>query len=132
MLVGVLATIFGTIGKLKPSLFMALPFPISFLCWICFEHPNHLYLMPDPWLGDEAKTWTKPNDLIVSVGAKCGTTWMLYCSHQIRTKGTDDDDKLFYEISVGTPWPDLRQSRHGTWEEQKPRFNTSSTVCSST
>ena len=49
---------------------------------------------------------------------------MLYCTHQIRTKGTDVNDELFVDVSISTPWPDLRQSRTGTWAEQKERYNT--------
>ena len=49
---------------------------------------------------------------------------MLYCTHQIRTKGTDIDDQLYPDASISTPWPDLRQSRAGTWSEQKDRYNT--------
>jgi hypothetical protein len=30
--------------------------------------------------------WLKDGDVIVSTGAKAGTTWMLFCSHQIRVK----------------------------------------------
>jgi hypothetical protein len=60
----------------------------------------------------------------VATGAKSGTTFMLYCTHQIRTKGTDTNDDLFPDVSISTPWPDLRQSRDGTWAEQKDRYNT--------
>lgn len=60
----------------------------------------------------------------MATGAKSGTTFMLYCTHQIRTKGTDVNDSLFPDVSISTPWPDLRQSRDGTWAEQKERYNT--------
>ena len=49
---------------------------------------------------------------------------MLYCTHQIRTRGTDTDDHLYPDVSISTPWPDLRQSRTGSWSEQKDRYNT--------
>ena len=63
-------------------------------------------------------------DLVVAAGTKCGTTFMLYCTHQIRTKGTDTNDELWPDVGVTTPWPDLRQSRAGSWAEQKERWNT--------
>ena len=49
---------------------------------------------------------------------------VLYCTHQIRTKGTDINDQLFPDVGITTPWPGLRQSRAGTWAEQKDRYNT--------
>lgn len=68
---------------------------------------------------------TSPDgDLVVATGAKSGTTFMLYCTHQIRTKGRDVNDELFPDVSISTPWPDLRQSRDGTWAEQKERYNS--------
>ncbi len=63
-------------------------------------------------------------DVVVATGAKSGTTFMLYCTHQIRTKGTDTNDELFPDVSISTPWPDLIHSRGGTWAEQKDRYNT--------
>ncbi len=63
-------------------------------------------------------------DVVVATGVKSGTTFMLYCTHQIRTKGTDINDDLFPDVSISTPWMDLRQSRAGTWYEQKDRYNT--------
>ena len=84
---------------------------------------------------------------MVATGAKSGTTFseclfctllsllfctdtnnrncsVLYCTHQIRTKGSDVKDDLWPDVSVTTPWPDLRHSRAGTWAEQKDRYNT--------
>lgn len=49
---------------------------------------------------------------------------MLYCTHQIRTKGTDTNGELFPDVSITTPWMDFRQSRAGNWKEQKERYNT--------
>ena len=131
VIVAVIAITAGVVNKVKPTLFMALPFPISIILWAeCFGNEMAPYFMPDAWSDEEIKTWTKPGDLIVSVGAKQGTNWMLYCTHQIRMKASEDADDLFLDVNVATPWMDLRQSRHGSWQEQKDRYNT--TIISST
>lgn len=124
LLVALLAVVVGVIGTYKPSHFLALPFPLGILLWVSFGGDLPPYMFVDPWEEEEIRTWTKPGDLVVSVGIKSGTTWMLYCTHQIRVKAADDADELFQEVSVGTPWPDLRQSRHDSWKAQKERFNT--------
>jgi hypothetical protein len=61
---------------------------------------------------------------VVATGVKSGTTFMLYCTHQIRTKGSDVNDELFPDVGITTPFIDLRHSRAGSWSEQKDRYNT--------
>mmetsp|Transcript_16773 Transcript_16773/g.40104 ORF Transcript_16773/g.40104 Transcript_16773/m.40104 type:complete len:378 (+) Transcript_16773:86-1219(+) len=119
-----MALIIGSIGKFVPHLFMNLPYPLSIIFWASTGNEMPPYFMPEAWKEDEIDTWTRDGDLVVATGVKAGTTWMLYCTHQIRTKGTDVNDELFVDVSISTPWPDLRQSRTGTWAEQKERYNT--------
>mmetsp|Transcript_3920 Transcript_3920/g.8641 ORF Transcript_3920/g.8641 Transcript_3920/m.8641 type:complete len:383 (+) Transcript_3920:92-1240(+) len=119
-----LAVFIGTIGKVCPPLFFNLPFPLSIIFWASTGNSVPPYFMPEPWLGDETESWMKDGDLVVATGTKSGTTFMLYCAHQIRTKGKDTNDELFPDVSVTTPWPDMRQDRWGTWANQKDRLNT--------
>ncbi|KAL7482466.1 hypothetical protein ACHAW6_008139 [Cyclotella cf. meneghiniana] len=119
-----IALLIGCIGKFQPSLFMCLPFPISILLWILTGHNMPPYFSADAWKEDEIDTWMKDGDLVVATGAKAGTNFILYCAHQIRTKGNDVNDDLYPDVSVTTPWPDLIQSRKGSWAEQKERYNT--------
>lgn len=119
-----LALLIGSIGKFAPHRFMSLPFPLSIILWVSTGNEMPPYFMTDAWKEDEIDSWTKDGDLVVATGPKSGTTFMLYCTHQIRTKGTDDGDELFPDVSITTPWPDFRQSRAGNWAEQKDRYNT--------
>mmetsp|Transcript_11687 Transcript_11687/g.17902 ORF Transcript_11687/g.17902 Transcript_11687/m.17902 type:complete len:378 (+) Transcript_11687:80-1213(+) len=118
-----LAVLIGSIGKFAPHLFFDLPFPLSVILWVTTGHSMPMYFTPDAWKEDEIDSWMKDGDLVVATGVKSGTTFMLYCTHQIRTKGTDLDDELFPDVSLATPWPDLMQSRTSTWAEQKDRYN---------
>ena len=80
-----LAVSIGVIGKTKPELFLKLP--MGFIPWAITGNIMPPYFDATPFGEDEFGTWTRDGDLIVSVGAKSGTNWMLYCTHQIRTKG---------------------------------------------
>jgi len=119
-----LAILIGFVGKFAPHLFMTLPFPLSIILWASTGNEMPPYFMTDAWKEDEIDTWMRDGDLVVAAGAKSGTTFMLYCAHQIRTKGTDENDDLFPDVSIATPWMDFRQSRGGSWAEQKERYNT--------
>ena len=95
-----LAVLIGSIGKFAPHLFFNLPFPLSVILWVTTGHGMPMYFMDDAWKEDEIDTWMKDGDLVVAAGAKSGTTFMLYCTHQIRTKGTDLNDDLFPDVSI--------------------------------
>jgi len=121
VLVALLAIAVGTVKQTKPELFFKVPH-VGFILWAMTGGNMPPYFSWDAWQPEEMKTWIKDGDLVVATAAKSGTTWMLYCSHQIRTKGSDSID--YRDVSISTPWPDLVHKPGMTWAEQKPLFNT--------
>ena len=102
----------------------------SFVCVLCVLADVRVfrrgrlppYFSEDAWEPSEMKTWIKDGDLVVATAAKSGTTWMLFCTHQIRTKGSDDVE--YRDVSYSTPWPDCIQKPGNTWAMQKEMLNT--------
>lgn len=118
---GIAALIAVLVGILKynPNLLFSIPNGFIFHAITGGQMPPYfdmsLYLRSNDWL--------KPNDVIVSTAPKSGTTWMLFCSHQIRSKG-DDEKFPFEDIMLNTPWPELIQKPGQTWEERRTLMNT--------
>mmetsp|Transcript_14808 Transcript_14808/g.34736 ORF Transcript_14808/g.34736 Transcript_14808/m.34736 type:complete len:399 (+) Transcript_14808:83-1279(+) len=111
------------VGRLAPTLFLQIPAEAGipgFVLWFLTGNPLPPYFTDAAWGDDEFKSWIKPGDLVVAVGMKSGTHWMLYCSHQIRTKGEGD----FHDVSTSTPWPDFVHRPGQTWAEVKELMNT--------
>jgi aryl sulfotransferase len=121
VLVAALAAIIGGIGKFYPALFMKVP-NIGFILWAITGHPVPPYFSPDAWEPDEMRSWIRDGDVVVATGAKSGTTWMLYCAHEIRTKGSDEFN--YTDTTFSTPWPDLIQTPGATWAQQKKEMHT--------
>ena len=119
--VGFAVTI-GTIGKVKPELFLKLP--MGFIPWAMTGNIMPPYFDATPFAEDEFGTWTKDGDLLVTVGAKSGTNWMLYCTHQIRTKAKGDGVTDYTDILLDTPWVGFNQLPGQTWADIKERMNT--------
>mmetsp|Transcript_3025 Transcript_3025/g.7974 ORF Transcript_3025/g.7974 Transcript_3025/m.7974 type:complete len:376 (+) Transcript_3025:47-1174(+) len=115
------AVTIGAQSKINPNLFFKIPH-VGFILWALTGHPMPPFLTRDMWKDGEHQTWLRDGDLIVSVAAKSGTTWMLYCSHQVRTKGSDDID--FVDVMWSTPWPEMRQDPAHTWALEKELMNT--------
>lgn len=119
LVVGLAITI-GCVGKFCPHLFFKLP--NGFILWAIMGHPMPPYILPGPY--EEGNTdWLKDGDVIVTPAAKSGTTWMLFCSHQIRVKG-NDEKYPYVDVSLNTPWPELIQTPGDSWETQREKFNT--------
>ena len=122
--VAVFAILIGTIGKFAPHLFFKIP--NGFILWAMTGNPLPPYITDEPYL-PENQGWLRPNDVIVSVAPKSGTTWMLFCSHQIRVKG-DDETYPYRDSSLSTPWPDLVQNPGNkaimSWEHRSKAMNT--------
>lgn len=121
----VMATVAITVGstaKFAPHLFFKVP-NIGFILYaMTGGTPIPPYIVQDPF-SEKNRGWLKKDDVIVSVGAKSGTTWMLYCSHQIRVKG-NDEKYPYTDVSLSTPWPGFIQTPGATWESQMEQMNT--------
>jgi len=92
----------GVIGKVRPTLFLKLP--MGFIPWAITGNIMPPYFDPTPFGADEFGTWAKDGDLIAAVGAKSGTNWMLYTTHQIRTKAAGNVETDYTDILLDTPW----------------------------
>lgn len=75
VLVATVAIGAGSVAKLRPDLFMNLPFPLSIILWTATGSGGvPPYFIEEAWAEDEIKTWTRDGDLVVSTGAKSGTS----------------------------------------------------------
>ena len=52
------------------------------------------------------------------------TNWMLYCTHQIRTKAKGDGVTDYTDILLDTPWVGFNMVPGQTWAEIKEMMNT--------
>jgi len=120
-LVALVAAVFGVVSIVRPQLFLLVP-KVGFVLWAMTGHPMPPFLTMDAWEGDEHLTWLRDGDVVVAANAKSGTTWMLYCAHQIRTKAADD--LPFRDVSYATPWPEMLQDPDLTWAKTKVLLNT--------
>lgn len=120
LLVALLAITIGMVRILKPEAFFS--FNGGFILWAMTGGNMPPYFNSAAWESSEMRTWIKDDDLVVATGVKSGTTWMLFCTHQIRTKGSGSVD--FRDVSISTPWPDLIQKPGYSWKHQKPLYNS--------
>ncbi|EKX33960.1 hypothetical protein GUITHDRAFT_80914, partial [Guillardia theta CCMP2712] len=116
LLVAVIAAYFL---KTKPELLLQLP--NGYIPWAMMGGTMPPYFDPAPYELEEFRTWARDGDLIVTPACKSGTTWMLYCAHQIRTKGLDNN---YREVNVNTPWVGYKHKPGQTWQELKELMNT--------
>lgn len=120
----VAAATLGCVAKVSPHLFLRIPNVGFIFHAMATGSPPPPYFSPAAWTEEELPTWLRDGDLIVATGTKSGTHWMLYCTHQIRTKGADDADELFGDVGYGTWWPDLVQTPGRVWAQDKDLWNT--------
>lgn len=120
VLVGLLAITIGTIGKAKPELFFKVP-NVGFILWAITGHFVPPYFDNTAYINGNFRTWVKDGDLIVATGAKSGTTWMCYCSHAIRTKGSGPLE--FTDMMYTTPWMEQTQKPGMTFQETIAGYN---------
>lgn len=72
----------------------------------------------DPTLQKQVE-W-RNGDIIISVPAKSGTTWMMNIVHQLRTGGDPD----FKDIYIEVPWLEFVETREDTPERRLERFRS--------
>jgi hypothetical protein len=118
----VLAVTIGVIGKTRPELFLTLP--MGFIPWAITGNIMPPYFDATPFAAEEFGTWARDGDLVAAVGAKSGTNWMLYCSHQIRTKGANDPKTDYRDILLTTPWVGFNMLPGQRWSEIKEMMNS--------
>eukprot|EP00621_Florenciella_sp_RCC1693_P011547 CAMPEP_0182527288 /NCGR_PEP_ID=MMETSP1323-20130603/3746_1 /TAXON_ID=236787 /ORGANISM="Florenciella parvula, Strain RCC1693" /LENGTH=327 /DNA_ID=CAMNT_0024736255 /DNA_START=59 /DNA_END=1042 /DNA_ORIENTATION=- len=80
------------------------------------------YFDRTPYLGDNFGKWIRDGDVVVAVGAKSGTNWLLNCAHQIRAKGSDD--LPWVDPLATTPWVEFRQYPGEKFEDNLAAMNT--------
>lgn len=91
----VVAVCFGIIGKFEPQLFLKVP-NVGFILWAMSGRQIPPFLTADAWAPTENENWLRDGDVVVASGAKSGTTWMLFCNHQIRVKGDDKNVSFIF------------------------------------
>jgi hypothetical protein len=141
ILIALVATAIGLVGKHAPHLFMKLP--MGFIPWararrlllpracpplrIDAIHPQAItghfvppYFDNTMWLDSGLREWVRDGDVVVAVGAKSGTTWMCYCADAIRRKGIKEGNGLlpYRDIMYTTPWLEASQKPGETWAER--------------
>mmetsp|Transcript_17105 Transcript_17105/g.22378 ORF Transcript_17105/g.22378 Transcript_17105/m.22378 type:complete len:354 (+) Transcript_17105:186-1247(+) len=67
-------------------------------------------------------SWLKKGDVVVSVGAKCGTNWMMTMVHELRTWNIPEE-KDFEDIFDVVPWAEFSQYPGITKEERVNLWN---------
>ncbi|KAJ1466347.1 P-loop containing nucleoside triphosphate hydrolase protein [Baffinella frigidus] len=107
LVVVLVAVAVGSVAKFQPSLFFKIP-EVGFIPWGMTGGAIPPYITYDVWEGKNHESWLKDNDVVISTGAKSGTTWMLYCTHQIRVKG-QAGPKPLVGVMLSTPWPETLQ-----------------------
>eukprot|EP00939_MAST-03C_sp_MAST-3C-sp1_P002414 g2414.t1 len=105
--------------KINPEIVLQLP--NGFIAYAILGHHPPAHFCYDAWKKEEFDGWAKDGDLIVSVGGKCGTNWLLYMSHLIRIKG-DVDTHPLVDVNVNCPWPTLRHQPGMEWPEIKEKM----------
>jgi allophanate hydrolase subunit 2 len=83
-IVAITAISIGCVAKFYPHLFFKVP-NVGFILWAMTGGSLPPFIDNVPFQ-EGNQEWLKDGDVIVSTGAKAGTTWMLFCSHQIRVK----------------------------------------------
>jgi len=109
---------------LKATPYMVLRIPkYGYIVWALIVGTMPPFYDSGCYMHGNSKKWLRNDDVIVSAAAKSGATWILYCSHQIRTKGDNDFDN-FIDPNYNTPWPEFIQNPGENWKTQWNKYST--------
>lgn len=119
LIIIVIIILISIILKLYPEIVLKVPNYGFILYHIINNAPIPPYIVNEQWKDDYK--WLKSNDIIISVGIKSGTTWMMSTLHAIRTRGSVDYDSILDVV----PWVDFVRYPGETLEERIKFFNRS-------
>jgi len=102
--VAVLASLVGVISGFYPTLFFKIP-EVGFIPYAMSGGPIPPYF---DFTMFEDDSWLNDGDVVVAVGTKCGTNWMMTMVHELRT-WNQPELKDFEDIFDVVPWAEFPQ-----------------------
>mmetsp|Transcript_25323 Transcript_25323/g.48499 ORF Transcript_25323/g.48499 Transcript_25323/m.48499 type:complete len:355 (+) Transcript_25323:56-1120(+) len=87
------AVAIGTIGKLKPELFLQIPH-FGFIPWAMTGGIMPPYFQPSVWSEENSKSFLTKGDVVVASGGKAGSVWLMTLMHLLRSKGDDSYNSI--------------------------------------
>ena len=108
---------FAIIAGLAPHVFLRVP-RVGFILHAIAGGNLPPFFATEPFKPDNFDQWAKSGDVIISGGAKSGTTWLMNILHQLRSGGDDSFD----DIQEMVPWLDQLMYPGQTWDDMLHRL----------